>query len=46
MAKMELMSSSARRILAERQLELAVKGKAGISWPFDYEALSLDDDEL
>lgn len=40
MAKIELASSTARRELAVKQLSLALDGKAGIDWPYDYDALN------
>lgn len=41
MAKVELLSSSAKRELSVKQLKLALDGKAGI----DYDHRVLDDDE-
>lgn len=40
MAKIELASATSRRELAVKQLNLAIDGKAGIDWPYDYESLN------
>jgi len=40
-AKIELASSTSRRVLAVKQLNLALNGKAGIDWPYDYDALEI-----
>lgn len=39
-AKLELASTTARRELAIKQTQLAMEGKAGVDWPYDYESLN------